>query len=143
LMGGRIEVESEKNKGSTFSFSIWVGLSEEEAQLPAQEFVEMPMMGTSSEEEDVEDIRQYGTPENKKSLKNNLSKLILCVEMENWEKAEMFMETIRQMTQGAPREVSRGILRLKMAVQKANYEKTAAQYKELEALLEDDAVTGK
>ncbi len=55
----------------------------------------------------------------------------------------MFMETIRQLTEGAPREVSRGILRLKMAVQKANYEKTAAQYKELEALLEDDAVTGK
>ena len=48
LMGGRIEVESEKNKGSTFSFSIWVGLSEDEAQLPTQEYVEMPVMGTAS-----------------------------------------------------------------------------------------------
>jgi len=135
LMGGRIEVDSEKNKGSTFSFSIWVGLSEEEAQLPAQEFVEMPMMGTSSEEEDVEDIRQYGTPENKKSLKNNLSKLILCVEMENWEKAEMLMDTIRQLTQDAPREVSRVILRLKMAVQKESYEKVSAGYEELNTFL--------
>ncbi len=98
----------------------------------------------SGEEEDTfGSVKEFGTPENIENLKRNLSKLILCVEMENWEKAEMFMETIRQLTEGAPREVSRGILRLKMAVQKANYEKTAAQYKELEALLEDDAVTGK
>lgn len=136
LMGGRIEVESEKNKGSTFSFSIWVGLSEEEAQLPAQEFVEMPIMGTSSEEEDVEDIRQYGTPENKKSLKNNLSKLILCVEMENWEKAEMFMETVRTLTVGAPREVGRVVLRLKMAIQKENYDKVINEFTELNQFLE-------
>ena len=47
------------------------------------------------------------------------------------------METIRQLTEGAPREVSRGILRLKMAVQKANYEKAAAQYQELESALEN------
>ena len=38
---------------------------------------------------------KYGTPENTEGLKKNLSKLILCVEMENWEKAEMFMETIK------------------------------------------------
>ena len=45
-----------------------------------------------------------------------------------------FMETIRQLTDGAPREVSRKVLRLKMAIQKENYEKTAAEFKELEAL---------
>ena len=66
-----------------------------------------------------------------------MSKLILCVEMENWEKAEMFMETIRQLTESAPREFGRGILRLKMAVQKANYEKAVAQYQELETALEE------
>lgn len=136
LMGGRIEVESEKNKGSTFSFSIWVGLSEEEAQLPIQEYVEMPVMGTASEEVDLEDIRQFGTPENKKSLKNNLSKLILCVEMENWEKAEMFMDTVRTLTSGAPREIGRVVLRLKMAIQKENYDKITNEFAELNRLLE-------
>ncbi len=148
LMGGRVEVEGEKGKGSTFSFSIWLGISEED-DLPSQaeEAPDTPYMQSaelSGEEEDTfGSVKEFGTPENIENLKRNLSKLILCVEMENWEKAEMFMETIRQLTEGAPREVSRGILRLKMAVQKANYEKTAAQYKELEALLEDDAVTGK
>ena len=33
MMGGKIEVESKKNKGSTFSFSIWVGLTEEDKDL--------------------------------------------------------------------------------------------------------------
>lgn len=146
LMGGRIEVEGEKNKGSTFSFSIWLGISEEdETPQQAEEGktpVYTPLIASEPEEDGDEfgNIKEYGTPENMDNLKRNLSKLILCVEMENWEKAEMFMEAIRQLTEGAPREVSRGILRLKMAVQKENYEKTAAQYKELEALLEDHSV---
>ena len=51
--------------------------------------------------------------------------------MENWEKAEMFMETVRELCGDAPREVGRIVLRLKMAVQKENYEKSAAGIEEL------------
>ena len=142
LMGGKIEVEGEKNKGSTFSFSIWVGISEGE-EMPAQSeddaaAVRANVFAMASEEEDgdsQEDVMIYGTPENKDALKKNLSKLILCVEMENWEKAEMFMETIRQLTQSAPREVSRVILKLKMAVQKENYEKVNAGFEEINTFL--------
>ena len=141
LMGGRIEVEGEKNKGSTFSFSIWLGISKEDESDLAQSDEIKPGMYTSSadafseEGDEYDHIKEYGTPENLENLKRNMSKLILCVEMENWEKAEMFMETIRQLTEGAPREISREILRLKMAVQKENYDKTADQYKKLETLL--------
>ncbi len=144
LMGGRIEVEGEKGRGSTFSFSIWLGVSKEDA-VPQQAeegaggAIYTPFTPSQSAEDDGEfdRVREFGTPENLDSLKRNLSKLILCVEMENWEKAEMFMETIRQLTESAPREFSRGILRLKMAVQKANYEKAVAQYQELETALEE------
>lgn len=141
LMGGKIEAEGEKNKGSTFSFSIWVGVSEDEnspMQPDEGSISQRQAMYTSApsdDEDNTEDIIEYGTPENKEALKKNLSKLILCVEMENWEKAEMFMETIRQLTQGAPREVSRVILKLKMAVQKENYEKVNAGFEELNTYL--------
>ena len=140
LMGGKIEVESEKNKGSTFSFSIWVGICEGEdaAEQPEDDGNGMhifTMAPGGEEEEHSDNVTQYGTPENREALKKNLSKLILCVEMENWEKAEMFMETIRQLTQDAPREVSRVILRLKMAVQKESYEKVNAGYEELNSIL--------
>ncbi len=143
LMGGTIEVESEKNRGSTFSFSIWAGACEEETVSIQMEDLKMPSFtteGLSVDEsrERAENIRQYGTSENQEVLKKNLSKLILCVEMENWEKAEMFMETIRQLTEGAPREVSRIILRLKMAVQKENYDKVNAGFEELKNLLESE-----
>ncbi len=139
LMGGRIEVESEKNKGSNFSFSIWVGFCEgDEAvlQQPDDSRHSPGMISQSSENgEGPDDIRIYGTEENQKSLKKNLSKLILCVEMENWEKAESFMETIRQLTEEAPQDVKRIVLRLKMAVQKENYEKTATEFEKLDSFL--------
>lgn len=139
LMGGRIEVESEKNKGSTFSFSIWVEGCEEEGTLQASGIGAMqPGMATGalSEEEDLlEDIRIYGTDENQKNLKKNLSKLILCVEMENWEKAEMFMEIVRELTAQAPQDIKRTALRLKMAIQKEDYEKVAKAFEELSNFL--------
>ncbi len=139
LMGGRVEVESEKNKGSTFSFSIWVGISEEDSDTPSQQGEMKPTVFTTAamdeDEERFANIRKYGTAENKENLKKNLSKLILCVEMENWEKAEMFMETIRQLTEEAPQEVKRVVLRLKMAIQKENYDKVTAGYEELNKIL--------
>ena len=136
LMGGSIEVESEKNKGSTFSFSIWVSLCEEEEQSPVQENgIAVPFFSAMDEEVSVEDIRKFGTAENLKSLENNLSKLILCVEMENWEKAEMFVNTVRELTGGAPREVGRVVLRLKMAIQKENYDKIMLEFEELNRML--------
>lgn len=142
LMGGAIEVESEKNKGSTFSFSIWVGICEEENHPVGNGDWLMPPLTTAegtypvNEEADEEDnIKKYGTPENVENLKKVLSKLILCVEMENWEKAEMFMETIRQLTMEAPSEVKRVVLRLKMAIQKENYDKITAEYEALNNFL--------
>lgn len=139
LMGGGIEVESEKNKGSTFSFSIWVEGCEEEGALQASSIGEQQsgMMAEmfSEEEELLEDIRVYGTDENQKNLKRNLSKLILCVEMENWEKAEMFMEIIRELTTQAPQDIKRIALRLKMAIQKEDYEKVTKAFEELSNFL--------
>lgn len=136
LMGGRIEVASEKKKGSTFSFSIWVGVSEEDESLLQPDHIDMPLDMAAFEDEAIEDARQFGTRENRKNLEKNLSKLILCVEMENWEKAEVFMDTVRQLTQEAPGEVRRMVLRLKMAVQKENYDRIMADFAELFRVLQ-------
>lgn len=139
LMGGRIELESEKNRGSTFSFSIWVGLCGEDGAVAPREEMKAALYTAVPDQEETDDdsenVRIYGTQENQDNLKKTLSKMILCVEMDNWEKAEMFMEIIRQLTEGAPHEVSRMILRLKMAIQKENYDKTIAQYEELNKIL--------
>jgi predicted negative regulator of RcsB-dependent stress response len=73
----------------------------------------------------------YGTKENIEELRKKSSRLILCVEMDNWKKAEDFAEAIRQLTEQAPHEVKSTVLRLKMAVQKEDYEKTTAAYARL------------
>ncbi len=139
LMGGRIELESEKGRGSRFSFSIWVEACEEEgsSSMPADDvreiFRQMAQREDSSHEEasDEAGLRQYGTSANREQLEKNLSKLVLCVEMANWEKAEMFAETVRQLVQEAPPEVKREALKLKMAVQKENYDKAIAGHEKL------------
>lgn len=145
LMGGRIGVESEKGKGSSFSFSIWVdsgeAKEEQESQTDIPQTPAFTVMQTSiSGAKEEERPNRFGMPKTQEALKKNLWKLILCVELENWEKAEMFMETIRQLTEGAPREVGRLILRMKMAVQKENYDKVIAAFEELKTLLPSEEV---
>lgn len=142
LMGGTIEVESEKGKGSNFSFSIWVTVPEGE-EMPASSgfFQGMPSAFSRRrpiQDEQEDDMRRYGSEANRSNLKRTLSKLILCVEMENWEKAEVFADTVKQLTGEAPREVKSTALRLKMAVQKENYEKTSAAYDALNALIDEE-----
>lgn len=139
LMGGSIRLDSEVGKGSMFSFHIWLEVPVKdgiaagdimEQRDPRAELHKLQMQTGTNEDDmasnDMSHVRTFGEPENIKEIRGKLSKLNLSVEMENWEKAEMFCETIRQLTEDAPKEVKSAMLRLKMAVQKADYEKTTA-----------------
>ena len=145
LMGGSIHVESEYEKGSTFTFHIWVEIPEEEA---GAESVSEPSVDVDtqsllkklqniSEERVSKKIWQYGTTENNNEVKKKMSKLILSVEMENWEKAEMFAESVKKLLEDAPREVKSAALRLKMSVQKGDYGKTTETFELLQGIIMD------
>jgi len=136
MLGGSISVQSEKNKGTMFSFSIWVDLPEsEQSNETATVDINSYMKQAASEREQEEAMMEYGTKENKEELEKNISKFVLCVEMDNWEKAEGFMVALKQLTDTAPQEVKSAMLRLKMAVQKADYDKTMAAFEVLKNLL--------
>ena len=47
----------------------------------------------------------------------------------------MFTETIKQLVEEAPREVKSAALRMKMAVQKGDYEKSLAAFELLQNLI--------
>lgn len=138
LMDGNIRVESEKGKGSMFCFHIWVEVPMEDmkTQTEVTEPYSMPNMVQSlAEFEANQNIWKYGEAENLEEIRKKMSKLILSVEMENWEKAEMFAETVKQLTAEAPGEVKSAALRLKMAVQKGDYEKVTAAFEKLQNMI--------
>ncbi|MBQ8592105.1 MAG: hypothetical protein IJ485_05105 [Lachnospiraceae bacterium] len=153
LMDGSIHVKSDSGKGAIFSFHIWVKVPENGKGLADGDADEkrMQSMATRSEQELLnklqsltennksDKIRQYGEAENKEELEKKMSKLILSVEMENWEKAEMFAETVKQLLEEAPREIKTAALRMKMAVQKGNYEKTVTAFEQLRDLINEEA----
>lgn len=136
LMGGNIHVDSDLGSGTTFSFDIWVEIPEEEynANAPVINFDDNKLQNIV-QNFSSEKIFKYGEPENKEEIAKKMSKLILSVEMENWEKAEMFAESVKQLVEDAPREVKSAALRMKMAVQKADYEKASAAFETLQQMV--------
>lgn len=139
LMGGHITVDSELNKGTMFSFSIWVETPEEETaevKLPVDNNYAKNIHEALGADDDIEKAYIYGSEENRKELDEHMSKLILCLEMENWEKAENFSNSIKQLTIQAPKDIKVAALRMKMAVQKADYDKSVDEYNTLKELCE-------
>ena len=144
LMDGSIHVESTQGQGSMFSFQIWVETPQSELQTsqiqqdPTTKYVSsIHSLAEFTAEIGMDHVRKYGTHENREELKRDLNKLILSVEMDNWVKAEEFAATVRELTMDAPQEVKSGVLRLKMAVQKQNYDTVNTYYQALKEILKN------
>lgn len=138
LMNGKIFVESERKKGTVFSFHIWLDLQTEEQNKIIENTLDRDVMSklySLSEDDSNQSVWVFGEVENLEEIRRKLSKLILSIEMDNWEKAEMFAETIKQLTKHAPAEIKSAALRLKMAVQKGDYEKSTTAYETLQAFI--------
>ena len=128
LMGGAIDVESEKGKGTTFQVSISLSIADE---FSASERINKKAITIEDlkarikryqEEEDIRGIYVYNSEENRKEINNNIEKLLLSIEMDNWVKAEQFSENIKRLCEEAPKEVQRSLFKLKMILHREEYE---------------------
>lgn len=157
-MGGEIHVSSIKGEGSNFSFSVILGLadkvytanSEEEKEThtesgtqAAQEAsakrkaLEKKIQFFSQEEEAEEEALQFGSETNRREVKEYLFKIILCLEMERFDKAEEGLDTVKNFLKNAPEDVKKLLFRMGMQVRRESLEKSYTYYQQLIALLAD------
>lgn len=127
LMHGDIHLDSTKGRGSTFSFNIEVGVegcepdSETAAVLP--QFLRDGRLHLSFPE-DIDRVYAYGSAENLKEANSNIEKLLLCIDMENWEKAEFFANNIKRLAFEADKPLKSLVFKLQMAVRREDSEKS-------------------
>ncbi len=146
LMGGSIHVSSEIGRGSTFSFSIRFKVVKEDYGIDMEPKLkgnsEFTMENTTWNviSRDRQNAKASRLPEpyviDKDTIAEYLEKLIICVELETWEKAENFASIIKKMIPESEREGRKSAFRLELAVRKEDYERTQKQIKELQDYLQ-------
>lgn len=158
LMGGQIKVESEKGKGSTFSFNIRMKKSQSQPAgnaYPSGKFIYDGMnkraLDELTKEEskhlhipqiknggfDMESVESLGIADNIYEIKDAMDKLILCIEMDNWEKAETFAGTVKRLVGTENQEIKRTAFRMEMSIRKEDYEPSLTHYNTLKQMLEE------
>lgn len=143
LMGGSIHLESEKGKGSTFSFRIRlrrakgpeVGEEPEAAKEAQSGFRQYG--GNISRFDSMEKFFTFGTPENAQEIHNKMEKLIISLELEAWDKAESFAGNLKSLL-GDREDLKKAVFRLEMCLRKEDYDKSMKRYQALKASLEDE-----
>ena len=139
MMGGSIHAEGERGKGSNFSFTVRLKTDEEEPEETIAETLNWNPGQLFAQLEQEQDLMyEFGSEINARELRSNFEKLNLSMDMSNWQKAEGFMEVIKQLTQGGSKELQKAIFRMGMSVRKADYEKAKdAEQKVIDVLNQD------
>ena len=138
MMGGSIHAEGERGKGSNFSFTVRLK-TEEEVQEPVVETLNWKpgqMFAQLETEQDL--MNEFGSEINARELQGIFEKLNLSMDLGNWQKAEGYMDVLKQLTQGGSKELQKTAFRLGMAVRKADYERAKeAEQNVIEILRQD------
>lgn len=137
LMHGDIHVQSEKGKGSAFSFSVKLKSEQVLDDKQSQVYVNWSEYMKEEAGQNVDRLMQFGEAENSEELKKRMDKLVLSIEMGAWDKAELLASTLKTLIESSgDDDLKRQELRMEMAIRKANYEKSMDMYGKLK-----DAIT--
>lgn len=171
-MHGTIEVDSEKNVGSTFSFSVRLGLPNDDSRdfTPGDSYDNEEAYsfencyddrqeailteGEESDRSDIDDISRMLQKVHKENYQHIIGsdsvnrdmhnlmvcveRLSICLEMENWEKAEEIACSIRKSIPQDHKQAGRRVLRLLLAIRKGNKNDSMALLNEIKSGLPKD-----
>lgn len=137
LMNGHIQVESEKGKGSTFSFYVVLHTKKnyDEDEKYSKVYENWNKFASEETLEEEGSFYQFGQEENREEINKRMGKLILSIEMGAWDKAETLAATVKELAEGAGGDVRRHILRLEMAIRKEDYDKSIKMHETLNQVL--------
>ena len=127
MMNGKINVDSTKGKGSTFSFNVLLKKTDKSGNIDENNFTFSEnvsrMEGEMAEADDFFEVNKFGSEENLSEIRKNMEKLAITIEMRSFEKAETFASNVKELVQGQDEELDRMIFRMILTVRKSNYEK--------------------
>ena len=127
MMNGKIYVESTKGEGSTFSFNIILKKSDKAGNIDENNFTYTDVVAHSNgqlfEQSDISDVCKFGTVANFAEIHKNVDKLAITIELNNYEKAEMFASNIKELVAGQSEDLDKLLFKLILTIRKANYEK--------------------
>lgn len=126
MMDGSIHLESEKGKGSCFSFNIKLRTSQnqEESKDVSDAFGKWENLTQGKDTGNEENYFVFGSDENRAEIKKRMEKLVLSIELGSWEKAETLADTIKALASTPDGFMKRPILMLEMAIRKEDYERS-------------------
>ena len=81
-------------------------------------------------------VFRFGSKENMEEISSKMEKLVLCMEVGAWEKAEVFTHNIKSFVEQGPKEIKKAAFRLEMTVRREDLAKSMEQYGKLKELLQ-------
>lgn len=135
LMHGDIQVESEKGKGSAFTFSVRLGVASGADDGGSRTQGSWVNFSKSEGEADAELFLAFGGEDNREELKKRMDKLVLSIEMGAWDRAEMLSDMIKELVKNGDEEIRKLVLRMEMAVRKGDYERSMERYETVKKAL--------
>lgn len=166
-MGGTINVDSEKGKGSIFSFSIYLGLPDggqntvycqDSETIKNGVNIYRRLADTNTVEDGMHEItsmeyidrllKEAGNAREEapealtrrelfRSISSALEKISICIEMERWDRAEELAYHIRKQLPSEFGDITKIVFRLLLALRKENYDVSVEMMNELKALMDE------
>ena len=142
LMNGSIRLESEVGKGSSFSFTVRMELPGDVEVDLSKQMETKPIRLEHSDQarkllEENELINSFGTDDNLEEIERIKDKLLLCLDLGNYAKAEQFADTLKALVLSGPPILKSLAFKMQMMIRKEDGEGAQKYFEELDKAIQD------